>query len=549
MTLRVLSLLLALLVASACASGGSGGGGGSTPPPTLITLDVTVHDLEAPEVKLAGVRFSCDADGAQGVTDDNGLVVLSLVARPSVRCQLDGGPRFEGKFDDYAALAHGPISTWLKRQPGQPPTPPQTEPPVIEPPAVMLPALRVEGNARWFATDAGRFDWREVSAFSLLSRLLVGEDEYVRNYVREMRGLGFTVVRVILTLDGDYWNRSPLGGRSFRAAPDMPGYWQAVDKLVAITQREGMYLRAVLIGAVEPFGGTWYPDRRDVWSGDVRARGEAFALDAASRLASATNVVLELTNEPGQIGMRESFDDLIALGRAVKARAPGRLLGAGSADGPNDQDVRFAVEPFDYIDAHIERRMGVAGFEWVKRTGEYGPIDQEHVAKRMPFISGEPVNFGEARADGRTGDVEPSSAVAFAYGAVSRSRQYNATFHYDGGLWTTSPQAITKTAIACFMSALDAFPMTTDGKWRGHWSPSQGNYWNRDAWPASDDERDVLAHVQRGRGPWRAFGAGAYSVLFPFSVEWDWTRNVAAPPVTQLATCSAGNLAAAVFRK
>ena len=542
MLTRALAFGLAL-IASACASAG-GGGGTSQPPPTAVTLDLRVHDFVSPTTMLAGVRISCDADGAQGVTDSDGRVVLNLIARPSLRCELDGGDRYERKFDDFPASASAQLSTWLARVATEPPVDPPVEPPVVP-----LPALRVESNARWFATDAGRFDWREVSAFSLLSRLLAGEDAQVRAYLREVKGLGFTVVRVILTLDGDYWTRSPLGGRSFRSAPDMPGYWIAVDRLVELTQREGLYLRVVFFGAVEPFGGTWYPDRRDVWSGDVRARGEAFALEAATRLADASNVVFELANEPGQIGMRDSFDDLIALGRAVKARAPGRLLGGGAADGPNDQDVRMAVEPFDYVDAHVERLMGMGGFEWVKRTGEYAPIDQEHVAKRMPFISGEPVNFGEARADGRTGDVERSAAVAFAYGAVSRARQYNATYHYDGGLWTTSPAAITKTSIGCFMAALDAYPMTTDSKWRGHWNVDQGNYWRRDVWPGSDDDRVVMEHVTRGRGPWRAFGSGRYSVLFPFVPQWNWQANVTLHPVTQVAMCADGNLAAAVYRK
>jgi hypothetical protein len=530
---------------SACLTGG----GTATPPPapTFVTLDLRVHDFEAPTRMLAGVRVSCDAEGAQGVTDADGIVALVAVARPSLRCQLDGGADFEGKFDDYAAEASGAVSTWLKRVAGAPVEPPPVTEPVV-PPYAPLPPLRVESNARWFATDAGRFDWREVSAFSLLSRLLAGEDDYVRAYVRDMRAAGFTVVRVILTLDGDYWTRSPLGGRSFRAAPDMPGYWSALERLVDITQREGVYLRAVLIGAVEPFGGTWYPDRRDVWSGTVRARGEAFAVEAAGRLADASNVVLELTNEPGQIGMRESFDELIALGRAVKARAPGRLLGGGSVDGPNDQDTRFAVAPFDYVDAHVERRMDVGGFEWVKRTGEYALIDQDAVSKRMPFVSGEPVNFGEARADGRTGDVETSPAVAFAYGAVSRARQYNATFHYDGGLWTTTPQAATRATIACFMQALDAFPMTTAPKWRGHWTPAQGNYWRRDAWPSTDDPREVLDHVRRGRGAWRAFGADVFSVTFPTSPSWNWPAAVAAPPVERLAACSDGTYSAAVYK-
>ncbi|WP_291988344.1 hypothetical protein [Luteitalea sp.] len=421
-------------------------------------------------------------------------------------------------------------------------TPAEPEPPPVGP--FTLTRLRVEDNRRWFANEAGRFDWREVSAFSLLSRLLAGEDQHVRDYLAGMRARGFTVVRVILTLDGDYWTRSPLGGRSFRCAPDMPGYWQALDRLVELTGAAGLYLRAVFLGAVEPFGGVWHPDRRDVWHGDVRARGEAFTVEAAQRIGRHAHVIGELANEPGQIGMRESFDELIALGRKVKAVAPDMLLGGGAVDGANDQDTRFAVSPFDYCDGHIERRMAVRGFEWVKRSGEYALIDQEHVGKKMPFISGEPVNFGERRADGRTGDVEPSPSVAFAYGAVSRARQYSTCFHYDGGLWTTLPAAETDACISSYMAALNAFPMLTDGKWRGHWAQS---YW-RQVWPPKDDEDIVERHVADGRGPWRVFGCGPYCVAFPEPDGWDYRANLTAP-ATRLAHESAGAFAAGVYRK
>lgn len=421
-------------------------------------------------------------------------------------------------------------------------------PPVQSPPAVALTRLRVEGNGRWFANDAGRFDYREVSAFSLLSRLLTGERDYVRDYLRTMRGHGFTVVRVILTLDGSYWGGDNPHRRSFRCAPDMPGYWQQVDALVALCAEEGIYLRAVFVGAVEPFGGVWYPDRRDVWSGDVRRKGDAFMVECAQRLGPHAHIIGELANEPGQIGMRESFDELIAVGRRCKAVAPNMLLGGGAGDGPNDSDTRLCVRPFDYVDSHLERSMAVRGFEWVKRSGESPVIDAEYQPVQMPFISGEPVNFGEWRADGRNGDVERSPSVACAYGAVSRARQYNTNFHYDGGLWTTLPQPETVACIRAYMTALDAFPMLTDNKWRGHWSVEQGNYWDKTIWAPSDDTAAVEQHVASGRGPWRAFGCGPYSVVFPEPDGWSYLNNLTAP-ADRLAYIADGAFAAGIYRR
>jgi hypothetical protein len=412
----------------------------------------------------------------------------------------------------------------------------------VTPPPPTLPALHVESNARWFATaDGTRFDYREISAFSLLSRLLTGEEAYVRGHLRTVKGLGFTVVRVILTLDGAYWTETPLG-RSFRSAPDMPGYWEALDTLTRLTAEEGLYLRAVLIGALEPFGGVGHADRRDVWSGAVRERSERFALQAAARLAPHQHVIIELANEPVEIGMRDGVAGLVALGRAVKALAPQTLIGGGAVDGAADRTPRLAMAPFDYVDAHIERDRAVGGFAWVQHSGEYAAINQEHAPKRMPFISGEPVNFGEWRRDGRNADVERSPAVAFGYAAVSRARQFNTNFHYDGGLWTTAPKPETVAAITCYMAALNAFPMLTGTRWRG-----QESYW-KDVWPRTNDPATVEEHVRRGRGPWRVFGTGPYSVAFPEPKGWDWQASLMAP-AERLAGCTDGVFDAGIYRK
>lgn len=414
---------------------------------------------------------------------------------------------------------------------------------VTSPPPA-LPALRVESNARWFATaDGRRFDYREITAFSLLSRLLTGEEAYVRGHLRTVKGLGFTVVRVILTLDGTYWTQAP-SGRSFRSAPDMPGYWEALDALTRLTAEEGLYFRAVLIGATEPFGGAWHADRRDVWSGAVKERGEQFALRAAARLAPHPHMIIELANEPTHIGMRDSLDDLVALGRAVKARAPRVLVGGGAVDGDADEAPRLATAPFDYVDVHLERARGVGGFEWVQRSGEYAAIDQLRASKRMPFISGEPVNFGEWRLDGRNEEVERSPAVAFAYAAMSRARQFNTNFHYDGGLWTTPPEPATLAAITCYMAALNAFPMLTGTRWRGH---APEGYW-KDVWPQTSDPGTAEEHVRRGRGPWRVFGTGPYSVAFPEPKDWDWQASLTAP-AERVAQCTDGVFDAAIYRK
>lgn len=393
-----------------------------------------------------------------------------------------------------------------------------------------LAPLSVEDNARWFTAGGQRFDWREISAFGRMGQVQAGRDDLAREGIRHNRSLGFTIERVFVVNPIDPW----------KSGPDRPDFWPSLTRLLAIAAEEGMRLRLTFIAGTEAWGGVWHPDRRDIWTGGVRSGGEQFAVELAVFLVGVPHVVGELFNEPGQIGLRNSFDEIISLGRKVKAVNPGLLLCAGAVDGPNDQDTRFVVEPFDFADVHIERRAGVGGFEWVKRSGEYAVIDQEHVGKRMPPVSGEPINF----AEGRSGDVDTSPSVAFAYAAVSRARQYSTCFHYDGGLRCEAPGPLALEHVRAYMAALDAFPMQTGSKWRGHWSQS----YFRQVWPPSDDTREVERHVSAGRGPWRVFGVGEYAVAFPEPHGWDWQANLTAP-AERIAESTSGSFSAAIYRK
>lgn len=413
--------------------------------------------------------------------------------------------------------------------------------PVEEPGPIVGPLtrLRVEDNRRYFANEAGRFDWREISAFSLLSRLLTGEDDYVRSWLQRRRAEGFTVTRVILTLDGGYWHDQCPAGRSFRCAPDMAGYWQALDTLATLHAQAGLYMRVCFLGALEPFGGVWYPDRRDVYDGDVRRKAEAFVVEAAQRLGAHSHVIGELANEPTEIGMRNAWDNgaLVSLGRKVKAVTPAMLLCGGESN-----DAKGVCAPFDFADAHMDRSRGVEGWQWVKRSGEHPAADQAV----MPFVAGEPINFGEARVDGRTGDVEAQPAVAFGAAAVGRARRWaGQCFHFDGGLFTTEPKPETVACITAWHEGLNAIPMLADGMWRGHWSES---YWKNSQWPDTDDIGEVEDHVRSGRGPWRAFGVGPHSVVFPVKRGWDFDRGLSAP-AERIAINTNGTFEAAVYKR
>lgn len=392
--------------------------------------------------------------------------------------------------------------------------------------------LKISDGRRWFKTDDGLFDWREVSAFSLQSRMQRGEDSQVRALLKEYRALGFTVTRVMLTLGGDYWEGragSPLN-YSLRSCPDDGRFWTNLDKLLNMHVEEGMRTRLVIFGALECFGGVWDPQaRRDIYQGEVKRKAEDFAIQLVTRLRdqNRTHVQLELANEPAAIGMRDSSRALRDLGRRVKAIWPQVILNLGDSNGMAFADLFDGA--FDAVDRHVDRNNGLRFIEADKRMGEDGYRDDQ--PRAIPAISGEPKNMGELRLDGRNGDVATHAISAYSYAAVTRSRQILPNFHYDGGLWTTPIKPETVVAMKAYHRALNAFPMIDGGnRFRGHWSEAQGNWFQRDPYPATDDIRDIERHIQAGRGPWRVFGLNDYAVVFPYKPGLDplkWTTKPA----------------------
>lgn len=462
---------------------------------------------------------------------------------PGIHIDVEGVSVWVGEYlrrrdsGESPALAEASTFAMIDRTPGFRPTPPVLDPPVVG----ELPALHVEDNARWFAQRNGlRFDWREVTAFGLYA-LWLKDKAAVRAFWRAMASYGFTVQRVVFSLDNQFW-------RFFdrTVGPDDPRFWEELRPFLDEAASQGLYTRAVMIGDLGPFGGVPDWERRpDIFKSDVRRSAEDFCIAFVASLFDVPHVIFEIANEPIQIGMRDSLGAIVELGGRLRAVAPDRLFCGGAADGEDDQRVDLIRKPFDFCDAHIQRLMGMGGFQWVKRSGEYMPIDQPPpVDQRMPFVSGEPVNFGEDRLDGRRGDVEKSPAVAFCYAAVSRARQYNACFHYDGGLFGNLPKPETERCIRAFHQGLDAFPMSTANKWRGHW---QESFFGRDIYPPSDDERAVLEHVTRNRGPWRVFGCGNYAVTIMEPAGWEYQRATLSS-VVRVAYVSDGTYASGVYK-
>lgn len=509
--MKILAVLFALML-SACASRGGGGPVPQPPPVNIIPMDFAVMRSNT-DKPLANATVVCN--GVEwGKTNADGYLLQPMVpAGVEISCTVSA----EGFHD-----AEGQLFT------------PTTQDPHFEiwlvPVALPLPELkplRVSDSKRWFKTDDGLMDFREVTAMALQSRMMRGEAETkVRPFVKWMKAHKVTVLRVLLTLGGDYWESQNPSGDNLRSYPSDPGWWENFDYLLRIHREEGMYIRLTIFGALEPFGGVWDPiARRDLFQGEVRRRGEEFAKQVAERVRNQDHVILEIANEPGNIGFRDSSRALRDLGCEVKRIAPMRLVHLGDERGMKEEDVYSSC--FDFIASHVDRSPGLRFIEMAKRMGEVPFRDDQ--PRAMPALSGEPANFGEVRKDGRTGDVARHPIAAYAYAVVCRSRQFLCNFHYDGGLWGNIPNADTEASLNAFNQALDAFPMVDGNRWRGHWSPEQGNYWRRDPYPGNDDARTVEDHVNSGRGPWRVFGVGDWSAAFPFRPGANWSGWLAQP--------------------
>lgn len=363
-------------------------------------------------------------------------------------------------------------------------------------------------ESNWFQNSLGRFDYREAGAFSIVGHCQRGRHDHVVDYLRRLSEREFTVVRVFVTLGGSYWN-------GYESGPQLPDLEAALDFVAKTADAHGLYVRFTLLGDLHMFLNQ-RNSREDFIHADkgAQVRVEGFVDWCAAVLAKYENVIIEIANEPSQIGLGRSYSWLGKLAGRVKGIAPGTIVNIGPKEGAESDAATFVVAPADFVSAHFERKTGFFRLEWVKRSGEMEVVDQD----KIPTISGEPINFCDRRRDGHGHDIERSTMVAFAYGAVSRTRQYYCNFHFDDALWCEGWDAVTERCMAAFHRGLDAIPMVTGDKWRGHWS---NDPWKNDIYPSADDEGLTRDHVLAGRGPMRVFGTHNFSVAFPVRTDWN----------------------------
>lgn len=346
--------------------------------------------------------------------------------------------------------------------------------------------LRRLGN-RFFTADGHTpFDYREISGFALYRRWLNGES--LEEYCAYLRRFKITSARVILTLSGSFWV-----GRGTNCGPSVPGFYERLRAFTQYLASQGLYVRYCLVGGLEEFGVN-PPNRGSHYTRECHRRILAYVERVVTDLRHEPNVLWEVMNEFNQIGASNAEAEIADIAWLIKSIAP-HLVNLSNMNGPTADEPAFVRTPADFVDSHLERRRGIAGFEWVKRSSESPVVDQDD----MPFLSGEPINFGTpapGRPEGH--DNERSTAVAFAAGATSRCKQYYTTFHYEDGLDAKPPNAETEPCLAAWMRGLDAIPIGFNGRWcNGHHACSP---FRSDIYPGHHDSED------RWRGPIRIFG-------------------------------------------
>ena len=385
-------------------------------------------------------------------------------------------------------------------QPVEPPpvTPPPVEPPVepppVEPPVVPLPepparpalqALQTRPGSRWLHTaDGVPCDYRESTVGGIYRLWLDGRVDEIDALLDWLTARGITAIRPWLCLDSEFW-RSHERTTTFVGAGDR-WFEELVPFVRHVAERHGCYSRICLIAGVEPFGAVQDWERRpDVVTGrvDVIRRMHAYVDRVVTEIRDEP-CLIEIANEPAQIGFGPDSGVVLELGQHAHDLAPARLMNFGAAT--DESSTFYAQAPADWLDEHLQRVDDWDAFGAVKRIWEHPAIDVEG----MPVISGEWMNLGT--------DGQESTALAFGAAALLRIKRVIPAFHAHALLWPDVPDTATAASLEAWSRGCDLVPMDWPGVGcNGHWSCSPVA---PEAFPESEDATD--AHD----GPIRVYG-------------------------------------------
>jgi hypothetical protein len=289
------------------------------------------------------------------------------------------------------------------------PSPAEAQP-VTAPSAVTFP-IRVDG--RQFVDAAGKpFLWRGITSFQLAEMIASGKEAEAAAYLDWVKSQDLNVVRVLLMAQ-HLFELTPEAGRS------------ALPKLLDLAKDRGLTVEVVALA-----------DTRD-----VQMDYEAHVREVGRIAMEKGNAFVELANEPGHETQSDQVHEASFLAKLAGLLPESLVVALGSfeyGDGFADGD---------YATTHVPR--GEEGWDHVHEVATRA----ERIAQlQKPVVSDEPIGAGPEYQPGRR-DSDPARFAAAA--ALTRLAGMEATFHYEGGLYSRIPAGPEAESLTAWKAGLE----------------------------------------------------------------------------------------------
>ena len=355
---------------------------------------------------------------------------------------------------------------------------------------------------RRFHNDNGWWAWRGISDFAAVAYVLTGREGELASRFDAYARAGRTIVRIM----GMLGTWAP----DLNFSPNTAGYWEALDHLVWLANRRGLYVELCAFADAQVV----VPDAQ------VRAH---WVTDFTDFTQDHPGVILQLANEPFKNGWSEADDPaLLALAGQAARELGHKDFSIGDPVDGDDPDAsaetvnRLITLSYhsNLVVLHSSRKEDTARFRrWVDHlegVTEILPKLQPGVA----LVHDEPMGAG-ARQPGKR-DNDPDALLAAMVCSTIIGCGY--TYHWIPEEHAFDPAALPglDPQAAAVLSQLPTSPdwRYLNDSWAG--SPTQGITW----W----GQTGKLRHLVKGNQAWSlAYGEGDFN-----SVQWrpGWTPRV-----------------------
>jgi len=291
-----------------------------------------------------------------------------------------------------------------------------SEGPLVQMPAVALPAITI--NGRGFYANGAPWTWQFASDFTLLYRLMRGED--ITPVLQQRKAAGANGVRVFLMLHYLEQNYP-------QAYPD---FWTTLVPFARFLASHGLYVEFTCLADAQVI----MPSTGDQ---------QAFVQRVADTLRGESNVFLELANEYPKNGVNPSRFD--------------RPAGVISSHGSGLADSPPALPSWDYSTWHGRRDWPkvVLSHEDAWFVGEGIDANGAVTGVPHPIVMDEPMGFGEVDEPGRR-STDPELARVLALTSIAFGN--GGTFHSEAGLRSQLWGPTQERCARAFFAALDGRP-------------------------------------------------------------------------------------------